>query len=239
MLRGRRHAWHGRRAVSPIIATILMVGITVAGGVVLWSLRANLPASPVSVTYIAQGDQSEPAWGDPTDCAGGGTGITATCKDLPAVFVIFTGHVPDNIPLSALRMTFVCNGTSLLNGTLKQLEIIPGTGANPGSGSPKLGRCGAWTPSPSGHTASYFNRLAYFQQIDNGSSVLKSGDILVIYTHPPLQFTDYSGYQGDSDDYHGAPPWCFTVPGLCSVQITYTQVPPTLVAVIPLTELQG
>src|ERR1700686_4065088 len=232
MLMLRRSARRNSRGVSPIIATVLMVGITIAGGTVLWTLRANLPAWPVSFTYIAQGDQSEPAWGDPTDCAGGGIGITATCKTLPAIFVIFTGHVPDNIPLSALKMVFLCNGTSLLNGTLKQLEIVPGSGNNPGSGSPRLGRCGAWTPSAVGHPASYFNRLAYFQQIDNGSAVLHSGDILVLYQHPPLQSKDYSGYVGDSDDYHGAPPWCFTTPGLCSVQVSYTQQPPTIVAAI-------
>lgn len=233
MVRMRRRS---RRAVTPIIASVLLAGITIAAGVILWTLRVNLPASPVSITYVAVGDQSEPAWGDPTDCLNY-TSLNATCGVLPAIFLVITGHQPESIPLNALLVDFQCNGTSLLNGTLNNLEIIPGTGQNPSASSPKLGHCGTWTPSSKGTHATYFNRLMYYQQINPGSPIVHVGDVIVIYAHPPLQFTDHAGNQGDSDDYHGSPPWCFTVPGACQLTITYVQNPPVLVAVIPLTQL--
>jgi flagellin-like protein len=232
---GLRRRRAGFRAVSPIIASILLIGITIAAGVVLWTLRIQTPSAGVQVEYIVEGDQTEPAWGDPTDCSN--TSIYANCDGVPAFFIVFTAHTPADILLSDLRFELVCNHTSLLNGTFQQMEIIPGTGSNPSSSSPELGECGSWKPNPHGTSATYFNRLAYYQQIDESSKVLHDGDIFVVYEHPLANFCDRNGNCPD-DDYHGAPPWCFTDPASdCTIYITYTAAPASLVATIPILEV--
>lgn len=222
----------GRRAVSPIIAAILLTGITVAAGVILWQFRIQTPTPGVAIEYTVEGDQTEPAWGDPTDCSN--TSIYANCDGIPAFFIVFTSHSPSQILLADLTFDLTCNGTSLLNGSFQNLEVIPGSGSNPGSGSPDLGKCGSWSPNPHGTSATYFNRLAYFQQIVPTSKVLHDGDIFVVYEHPLANFCDRNNNCPD-DDYHGAPPWCFTDPAVnCQIFVTYTGTPPSLVATIPI-----
>jgi hypothetical protein len=232
---GSRWRHRGRAGVSSMIAVTLLLAMTVAIGAILWSFRPPLPPSPVAVQYVALGDQSEPTWGDPTDCTN--TTIYAECDTIPAFFVVFTSHSPTNIPLDDLSVEMRCNGTSLVNGTLAAMEVVPGTGASPSSDSPKLGNCGTWHPSSVGTTATYFNRLMYFQQVTVGEPTLQNGDQLVVYVHA-ANFKDRSGNYPD-DDYHGAPPWCFTLSSTCSLLITYTASPPALVATIPFSELSG
>jgi flagellin-like protein len=57
-----------RRGVTPIIATILLIGITLVAGVFLWTFRINTPAASPSVTFSIRSGTSNPVWGDPTDC---------------------------------------------------------------------------------------------------------------------------------------------------------------------------
>lgn len=221
-----------------MIAAVLLVLMTVVAAALLWAWRFNLPTTGIQVEYVAQGDQSEPAWGDPTDCST--TGGVTTCDNLPAMFVIFTSHSPANIPLVNLKVTFVCNGTVLLNGTFKQLEVVPGTGANPGNGSPLIQNCGTWQwGTGHGFSATYFNRLLYYQQVSTNAPVLKDGDVLVIYIHPFGGFKDRTGHPAPDDDYHGVPLWCFTKPGSCIVYLSYTGAPASLIASIDLTQLHG
>ena len=231
-----RGVYRRRRASANIIGVVLILGITVVAGTLLWAWHPPLPTPPVSVEYVAVGDQSEPAWGDPTDCTN--TSIYADCNTLPAFFIVFTSHSPTNLPLSALSIDFRCNGTSLVNGTFSSMEVVPGSGASPASGSPKLGKCGTWSPNPVGNQATYFNRLMYFQQVQVGHKTLTNGDLFVVYQNAGSNFCDRNGNCPD-DDYHGAPPWCFTVAGACTIYISYTQSPPTLVATIPVVDLSG
>lgn len=232
MRSGRLRGPAGRRAISNIIAAVILVGMTVIAGVVLWAYRPPLPPAPASVDYQAVGNQSEPAWGDPTDCSN--TTIYAKCGVLPAVDIVVVGHSPASIPLSQLSLTFMCNGTVLLNGSLQALEVVPGSGASPGRGSPTLGVCGTWSPNQFGFHSTFFNRLMFFKQIQVGSPTLASGDVIVIYGHPPGGFHDYRGNAGDNDDFHGAPAWCFSVPGACTVYLSLSGSTAGVVATIPL-----
>jgi len=239
MAHHRRWRLRERTAISAIIGTVLMLGITVAAGTILWLYRPPLPPSPMTVQYVAIGSQTEPSWGDPTDCTN--STIYANCDLLPAFFIVFTSHSPENIPLKSLVFDFRCNGTSLVNGTFLAMEVVPGSGANPNAGSPQLGKCGTWTPSPNGNQATYFNRLTYFQQVSVGAPTLKNGDIYVVYIHPKADFCDThkpTPYCPD-DDFHGAPPWCFTVVGACTIFISYTGNPQQLIATIPVSQLSG
>jgi len=231
--RWRRTPARWTAAVSPIIASLLLIGITVAAGAILWTFRVQTPSATVQVEYAAEGDQTEPAWGDPTDCTN--ETIYASCQGIPAFFLIFTAHSPEAILLTELKFELVCNGTSLLNGTFSQMEVVPGTGANPGSGSPTLGKCGTWKPSATGTTATYFNRLAYFQQIDDRALTLHDGDFFVVYEHPTLNWCDPEGYC--DDDYHGAPPWCFTKAAACTIILSYIGSPSEILGEFPLLEI--
>jgi hypothetical protein len=71
MHRRRGYRWHRHRngrGVANIIATILLIGITIAIGVVLWTFKVPLPASNPSITLSVRSGTSNPVWGDPSDC---------------------------------------------------------------------------------------------------------------------------------------------------------------------------
>jgi FlaG/FlaF family flagellin (archaellin) len=234
----RRRRPHPVRAVSSVIAVILLLALTVILVAVVATFRFNLPTQSPKIWYTAEGNESEEAWGDPTDCTN--TTIYAACDSLPAVFISVTAFTPSYISLSQLELVFMCNGTELMNGSLKALEVVPGSGANPGSGSPVLQNCGTWDwGSGLGTSGTFFNRLLYYQQRTPGIPGIQQGDILVVYSHPKLDFTDRSGYFPD-DDYHGAPLWCFTVQNACTLYIDYLSGKQTsLVFSISLFQLSG
>lgn len=233
-----------RRAVSPVIATVLLVAITMVLVAVLYGyIQPNYPSQQPQLNFVAEGDQSQQTWGDPTDCSN--TTNDAQCNSIPAIFVVFTSFTPAVIPLQDLQLYLYCNGTSLINGTFASLELIPGTGQNPPSGSPTLGACGGWSPNPVGTHATWFNRLLYFQQVQTNRTVLAVGDMFVVYAHPPLGFKDWgcthglyppdsTECSGEDDDFHGAPPWCYQEPGLCSVVFYDTAGSGAVVGQVPL-----
>jgi len=66
---GRAH-WRrrGRRAVSEIVAAIILTGITITAGTVLWLYHFPTPPAVPTLYYVAQGGLTAPVWGDPTDC---------------------------------------------------------------------------------------------------------------------------------------------------------------------------
>jgi flagellin-like protein len=220
------HRWrrgsHSRRGVSGIIATILLVAITIIAVVVLAVFRPALNQPPPSIDYVVKGGLSEQAWSDPTDCSN--TTQYAHCNALPAIFVLINGYSPSYLSLAQLNLIFVCNGTDLIDSSLQSLEVIPGSGASPPANAPQIGSCGTWSWGEGGagaFTGTYFNRLLYYQQYTPGAAGIAQGDVLVIFAHPTNDFCDYSGYCPD-DDYHGAPLWCFDVPGACNVYLTYS-----------------
>src|SRR5271155_1635314 len=67
-----RHGYVGRRrqarGVSNIIATILLVAITIVAGVFLWTFKINTPSAAPQLSFSIRSGTSNPVWGDPTDC---------------------------------------------------------------------------------------------------------------------------------------------------------------------------
>jgi flagellin-like protein len=238
MRRFRRRRPSGTRAVASVIAVVLLVAITVVLVGVLATFRFNLPTQAPQIWYAAEGNESEQAWGDPTDCTN--TTIYAACNPLPAIFVSITSYTPSFIPLDQLELYFYCNGTDLLNGSLADFEVVPGSGANPGSSAPVIHNCGSWDwGTGQGTNGKDFNRLLYYQQRTPGLPGVESGDILVVYSHPKLNFCDRSGNCPD-DDYHGAPLWCFTTPNACTIYLDYLQgTQESLIFTIQLFQLSG
>jgi flagellin-like protein len=208
--------------VSGIVATILLVAITIIAVVVLATFRPALNQPSPSIDYLVKGGLSEQAWSDPTDCSN--TTQYAHCNALPAIFVLINGFSPSYLSLAKLNLVFVCNGTDLIDSNLQSLEVIPGSGASPPANAPTIGNCGTWSwgeGGPGAFTGTYFNRLLYYQQYTPGAAGISQGDVLVVFAHPSADFCDYSGNCPD-DDYHGAPLWCFNVQGACNIYLTYS-----------------
>ncbi|MCI4324214.1 MAG: hypothetical protein L3K03_09460, partial [Thermoplasmata archaeon] len=146
----RRVAYRGfraRRAVAPVIATIMILGITMAASATLWELRFTLPSEQFSITYVARAGLKIPTWGDHTDCLAQdypqspesgwsaaentawreqcwGTGPNGTgypqignFSYMNASEIVFTSVSPTNIPLANIDFDFLCVNQTA-NGTL-------------------------------------------------------------------------------------------------------------------------
>lgn len=233
-----RRSRRPRRGVSTIIATVLLVGITLTAGLLLWKFRPNVPSPSPSFSFQAVGNVPEPTWGDPTDCSPAST-PPQECQSLPATFIIVTSHFPSVIPVADLSFTFVCNGTVYLTAKLQAMEWVPGTTGAPSGSAPQLGSCGSYVPPRAA-----FNRLAFFDQTTPGALNLANGDALVIYQRTFLQAPGLNCLTtrepGCDDDFHGTPPWCVTVVGDCAMSISYSAPGFSgVVASIPMTTLGG
>ena len=246
----------GRRAVSPIIGTILLLGITIVAGVLLWSFRIYTPPSAPQVTFLIRSGGSNPVWGDPTD----ESGSSGTYSLMNTTQIIIATHTPQNIPLDQIIITFICDNsssggptTTLLTGTLANMTWIPGvSGGSSGTapvGAPTLGYCATLKIGGygGGSVSTAYNRLCIFEPLNSTqTTLLENGDTFLLYIHKGGYPLDYSrdcepGYSGtpcfDGDDYHGAPPWCFTTYGACTIYLSYIGYPSTLLATIPVYSL--
>ncbi len=161
------------------------------------------------------------------------------------------------------------NTTALVSGTLASMTWFPGSTSQPAPNAPYLGWCGGfdagnWSYVP-GLQPAYgwlYNRLALFVPLTPGNLVLQAGDTFILYLHDPqplgypLDFLCVSASLGfypswvcpsgwgpvphlDFDDFHGAPYWCQLSAAACTIQITYTGNPSTVLAQIPVTNLLG
>jgi len=159
----------------------------------------------------------------------------------------------------------VTGGTTVLvTGSLASMIWYPGNSTQPAPDAPSLGYCGnfyagGWSGVaglvPANGTL--YNRLALFVPLVPGQTVLHNGDTFILYLHTggfPLTFLcvaasvglyaawdcpsgDAATPQLDYDDYHGAPPWCFATANACTIYLTYTGNPSSLLATIPVAQL--
>ncbi len=288
-----------RRAVAEVIGAILLLGLTLTAGVILWSFRIYVTSPAPAVTFLIRSGSSSPVWGDPTDCQPNGyvlkdyplasdqysawanawldecypPYVSGNFSQMNVTEIIVSGITSSSALLIAdVDMYFVCNNatslggtTILVNGTLSSMTWFPGLTSEPAPDAPSLGYCGnfdagSWS-GISGLTPAYgtlYNRLDFFDPLVPGSLYLSNGDTLTIYLHSggyPLTFLCVAAEAGlyatsdcaprytlgdvelDYDDYHGAPPWCFLSVSACTVYITYTGTPATVLAKIPVASL--
>lgn len=154
--------------------------------------------------------------------------------------------------------------TILVSGSFDSMVWFPGESTEPATNAPHLGYCGSFDAGDWSGVAgltpangTLYNRLGFFEPLSPGETVLTDGDTFILYLHNggwPITFLCVAvsvglyahqdcpagdGYvpQLDYDDYHGAPPWCFTVEGACTIDLTYTGNPSALLATIPVTSL--
>lgn len=289
---GHRRRPH-RRAVSSIIATILLLAMTIVAGTILWTFHFYTPAQAPVVSFVFRSGGSNPVWGDPTDCQPLGSwsyplaatydtqwtddwraqcddSVTGNFSSLNTSQVIIDGLSSSGIPTADMNFTFVCNGayapapyteaktTVLLTASFAQLTWFPGQTATVPDG-PYLGYCGGFDMSDEEAAyGSLFTRLVIYVPLTNNTPYMTNGGTLLVYIHNggyPLDWacvTTGEGFSGDRsicpngaiagplldvDDYHGTPPWCFSSPAACTIDITYTGTPATLLASIPVYDL--
>jgi len=154
--------------------------------------------------------------------------------------------------------------TVLLQGSLDSMTWFPGQSTQPAPDAPSLGYCGNFDAGGYSGVAglvpangTLYNRLGMFFPLIPGSTVLNTGDTFIMYIHNggwPITFLcvaasvglyaaqdcprgDAAVPQNDYDDYHGAPPWCFTSQNACDIYLTYTGNPQTRLAEIPVYSL--
>jgi flagellin-like protein len=113
---------------------------------------------------------------------------------------------------------------------------------------------------------SLFTRLGIFEPLSATNPDLENGDTFIVYIHNGGYPLDYACVEGgpddaqppgqpwydddlicpsgitggpllDVDDYHGTPPWCFSSELACTIYLTYTGSPSTLLAKIPVYSL--
>jgi len=249
-----RRGWRrrARRGVAPIIGQILMLAITIVVFTILFSFHFYTPPSPPSVTFVIKSGGSNPVWGDPTDTpTSGGYSLMNTTA------VIVASTSPLNIQLSLVEFTFICNNEStggnetiLVQGTLADMSWFPGLSTTAPANAPQLGWCASFHAGGygGGSFGTAYNRLGIFVPISSSNTTLQVGDTFLLYIHNGGYPLDYAGGRGDcvgatsvpcldGDDYHGAPPWCFTNPSACTIYLTYLGNPVTQLAEIPVYSL--
>ncbi len=177
-----------------------------------------------------------------TQCEDGTTGTYSNMN----VTEILVRAVSKTVLLSDVEFTFVCHNntpapvtTFLVRGSLQAMSWFPGSSQAIPANAPTLGSCATFNASGYGGGANsvYYNRLGYFQPLTDGATLLQPGDTFVLYDHSedsvleaPSPIEPSSTWnQPDFDDYHGAPPWCFSNPGACFIQLVDTGVSPQVV----------
>jgi flagellin-like protein len=273
-----------KRAVSPIIATVFLVGITITAGTLLWMFSVRPASPPPTVWYQAQGGYTYPAWGDPTDCSpvmpyaqsyylGNGSGDARWSTYMNAwwsqceystvgtynnmnVSLISITRVSQPVLLSSVKFEFVCYNatptpihTILVGGSLQAMSWFPGSSYTLSANAPKLGSCGTFNATTFYHAQAngiYYNRLGFYDPLSASQTLLTPGDAFVLYVHTGNSVREAASpiepqstwNQPDTDDYHGAPPWCFANPGACTIYLIDTATSPNVVlATIPVTTL--
>jgi len=207
------------------------------------------PAHLDPATYLGPGksrtlynDYMNAWW---ADCEYGDIGI----YNLMNVSAIQIVDVSKAIPLTDVEFQFVCTNytpkyvqTDLVQGQLGAMEWVPGSNQNLSASAPTIGKCATYTPKQGANTV-YYNRLGYFDPVDYQHADLAPGQTIIIYVHTPNSVLEAPNpiepvntwNISDDDDYHGAPPWCFTVPGACQINLIDTEYRPGIIlASIPL-----
>ncbi len=181
------------------------------------------------------------------DCEDGNVGIYNN-MNVSAIEIV---DVSAAIPLKYVQFQFICTNTTpkyvqttLVSGPLAYMEWVPGSSqALNASTAPLLGKCATYQAGGSGANSVYYNRLGYFDPVDYNNHDLGPAQTLYIYVHTPNSVLEapnpiepMSTWNiSDGDDYHGAPPWCFTVQGACQINLVDTQWNPGIIlASIPL-----
>jgi len=216
-----------------------------------------IPVEPHPVSYYIGNGSGDSRWNTYmndwwNECEYSTTGT----YNMMNVSLISITKVSEPILLSSVKFEFICYNTTptklttvLVGGSLQSMSWFPGSSQTLASDAPKLYSCGNFNATTYyGQQANgiYYNRLGFYDPLTEGATLLEPGDAFVLYVHTgnsvfeapsPIE-PQNTWFKGDIDDYHGAPPWCFSNPGACDIYLIDTAtVPNVVLATIPVTSL--
>ena len=185
--------WKDEQAVSPVIATILMVAITVvlAGVLVVYMQQFSTKPGVVYPTASAIATPyTNPVDGTQTSNGGGWSVRIATISNTASWGAVTVQIVKDNLPVAKLSHVkpgttstlWQGNGTGIpkwyaLDGGTKPLKVSPGGGApvTPAPGATGTGVAADDLKTMEG---------AYFIVVDaDGSNTINAGDLVLVFAN--------------------------------------------------------
>lgn len=235
MRRVQRRLRSKRRGISPVIATILLLAITIILVATLYYF-IKVPLSPpppvvqLSDVYnatnvVVYGEGNNPG---SSNCPG----ASATCTTAGSIFVV--AQVQGTVDVALVTVQFVCEGAVVMSGSLTSIES-PQTTAIGAHNLNTLCPAQVGLPGPSciGYPASSGGQLGdmvYFLPLSATIGGMQSGSELVVYSSICSHQIGTAG-----SFYYGAPQECSIVNSGCSIQLIYTGQPTALLATIPIT----
>lgn len=244
----------GRRGVSPVIATVLLISLTmVLLGALYYFIKVPLPPpapyvgfttewNNTQVMLIGQGDNAPGTKGGQCPVIDAASGYRACFVN---GMVTIVSQVQSPAPLiSLIKVELVCNGTVQISAPLTSINVsnvfaASGGGTPP---TPTVPVCGGHlTPNYKNGNLNCFGTvgagvplydLVYYNQTNPRSPVIQAGDTFTTYLGGYCISTSIDGSVGD--DYYGPPAWCNTIPGACAISLYYTGNPSTFIGSWPL-----
>jgi flagellin-like protein len=213
-----------RRGVSPVIATILLLAITIVLVVVLYELIAlPLAPSPPSVQLLSNYNSTNiVVYGE------GNSPVSLNCPGPSGTCVVpgetFTIQgLTRSVPVSLVQVEFLCDGSVANSGSLTSISnpsTAPSVGAghassslcpNQPTGGPSCINYPAWVDAA-------FVNLVYYLPRTTGQTTLQAGDQFVVYGSVCQTRIGSAG----GGFYYGPPPECVSGLVACSIQLIYT-----------------
>ncbi|MDE1822655.1 MAG: hypothetical protein KGI98_17600 [Euryarchaeota archaeon] len=238
-----------KRGVTPIIATVLLLSLTmVLVSVLYYAVKVPMPPQAPYVGFSLQWNSTQLeliGQGDNAPGSGGqcpkSTGYVCYVRGMDAV----VSEVGTPAPLiSLIQVELACNSTIKLSASLASINYTNTLAASKGGTppTPTIPVCGGHlTPNYKngnlncfgtvGNTVPLYN-LVYYKPINSKAPFIEAGDQFIAYTGGFCISTSIDGSIGD--DYYGPPPWCNTIPGACVIQLWYTGNPAAFIGSIPL-----
>lgn len=235
--RRRFHAGTHRRGVSPVIATVLLLSITIVLlGLLYAFIRLPLSPAPPNLTYASNYNQTsvtvyQEGNNPPSlNCPG----ASGTCVIPGETFVVST--LSGSVPYSFVQVQFFCNGVLTQSGALTSI-MNPATSPGPGASASHSSLC----PGQSGTSAVCQNwpaawaslgliDLVYFEPLKSGSSSFGAGDTFYVYS----SVCNLKIGSGGTGEYYGPPTECITGVAKCYIQLLYTGNPNAIIGTFQL-----
>ncbi|MDE1838185.1 MAG: hypothetical protein KGJ23_16435 [Euryarchaeota archaeon] len=243
---------HRRRGVTPIIATVLLLSLTmVLVGALYYFVRVPMPPQSPYVGFTVQWNDTQVELIGQGDNAPGASQCPSSTHYICYVrgMSIVVSEVASPAPVTSLiKVEFWCNNTIAAEAPLFGIEYShavansPPGGPTPnpngaqtcgkGASQPYIGPDGGvCAGSVTAGVGVPLYDLVYYTPTDNSTGIIEAGDTFTAYLGG-----DCLGPQDKSlnDDHYGPPAWCNKEANSCVVELWYTGNPSAFIGSFPL-----
>lgn len=252
----------GRRGVSPVIASVLLISLTMVLVATLYFLvRTPLPPQAPYVGFDTQNNATLVELIGSGTLKPGGSGCPATtgntCFIRGSTFTISQTSSPSP-PISLIVVDYKCNGSLVLSAPLSAITASNAL-AGGASSTTNGGICGlhstanyctaGTTGTPAQCIAGGMNcfgaagpgqplyNVLYYTPITSTQTSLQAGDTFTVYLGGDCISPSIDPFPGSL--LFGPPPWCNVDPGACTITLLYNGSPQTVVGSFSLATLPG